>query len=94
MSGSRFFSPFFVDDGALMMVASMMVPSESLSPFGFKMSVDLFEDPLPKVVGFKKMAEERRCWSQSGTHLVAEVYSNKASHGSHVARGLLPPPDR
>ena len=58
------------------------------------MSVDLLEDPLAKVEGLKKMAEERRCWSQSGTHLVAKVYANKAPHGFHVARGLLPPPDR
>ena len=66
MSGSRFFSLFFVDDGALMMVASLMVPSDSLIPFGFKMSVDLLEDPLTKVVGLKKMAGERRSSSRLG----------------------------
>ncbi len=33
MSGHRFLSRLFVEEGALIMAASMMVPSESLCPF-------------------------------------------------------------
>ncbi len=40
-----------------MMVASMMVPSESFSPFSLRWALTSLKDTLVEVVGLEKMAE-------------------------------------
>lgn len=65
-------------------------PLGEFQPSGFKMSVDLLEDPLTKVVGLKKMAEFAD-GGLVGYRLVAKVYANKAPHGFHVVKGFFCP---
>src|SRR4051812_34685520 len=83
MSGSRALSAFLVEDGAWMIVASTIVPVETLSPFDSAMH--LFEYPRPQIVGFEKVAEAAHR-GLVGCRLATQINADKRSHRRRIIK--------
>src|SRR5438105_7052168 len=85
ISGSRALSAFLVEDGALMIVASTIVPVATFSPFAAKCRCT---SSLAQIVRFEQMTEaaHRRL---VGHRLAAEVDVDKMPHGRRIVERLF-----
>src|SRR5437660_6948685 len=88
ISGSRALSAFLVEDGALMIVASTIVPGRHLQSLGGQVPLHFVEQQLAQIVRFEQMTEaaHRRL---VGHRLAAEVDVDKMPHGRRIVERLF-----
>jgi hypothetical protein len=77
-----------VEDGALMVVASTIVPVTNLQPLGRQVPLHLVKRPPPRIMLLKQMAKARyrrlvRHW------LAAEIDTGKVAHRRGIVKRLL-----
>jgi len=85
--GSRALSAFLVEDGALMIVASTIVPMVTFSPFARQVPLHLVEQPLAQIVLLEQVTEaaHRRLVRH---RLVAKVDPDKTPHRCHTSLSI------
>ena len=88
MSGSRAWSAFLVDDGALMIVASTMVPLATFRSARREMAMDLLEQAVAQLVLFQQVAEAATVVS-SGTGSRPKSMPTKPTYRRQIVERLL-----